>query len=125
VAVVWSHSRWRCLRSCLANHGHHTQHSRQPHRVHSVYADRYETVVSQSVVKQIGAAPIFTRLQNFYPVWQSYTHTGPGVLSNGTTTKKRWDATLCRTSSQGHAKHGPQVVLLRDCGRESPDSSQG
>jgi hypothetical protein len=21
--------------------------------------------------------------------------------------KKRWDATLCRTSSQGHAKHGP------------------
>jgi hypothetical protein len=39
----------------------------------------------------------------FYPVWQSYTHTGPGVLSNGTTTQKRWDATLCRTSSQGHA----------------------
>jgi hypothetical protein len=38
-------------------------------------------------------------------------NTGPGVLSNGTTTKKRWDATLCRTSSQGHAKHEPQVVL--------------
>jgi hypothetical protein len=71
--------------------------------------------VSRSVVKQIGAAPIFTRLFRKSP-HKIFTrcgraHTGPGVLSNGTTTKKRWDATLCRTSSQGHAKHGPQVVL--------------
>jgi hypothetical protein len=38
--------------------------------------------------------------------------TGPAVFSNGTTTQERWDAALCRTSSQGHAKHGPGGTAL-------------
>ena len=60
--------------------------------------------VSQSVVKQTGAAPIFTRCgrATLTPVLE-YLVTEPPL--------KRWDATLCRTSSQGHAEHGPQVVL--------------
>jgi hypothetical protein len=37
---------------------------------------------SQSVSRQTDRG-----CPHFYPVWQSYTHTGPGVLSNGTTTK--------------------------------------
>jgi hypothetical protein len=74
--------------------------------------------LSQSVSRQTDRG-----CPHFYPVWQSYTHTGPGVLSNGTTTQKRWDATLCRTSSQGHAEHGPQVVLHSSvsCAQIFPD----
>jgi hypothetical protein len=50
---------------------------------------RWRQSVSQSVSHQTGrGCPHFYPV---YPVWQSYTHTGPGVLSNGTTTMaSRW-----------------------------------
>ena len=50
---------------------------------------------SQSVSHQTGRGCPHFYLVKFLPGVQSYTHTGPGVLSNGTTTQKRWDATLC------------------------------
>jgi hypothetical protein len=56
---------------------------------------------SQSVSRQTDTVPF----PHFYPVWQSYTHTGPAVLSDRTTTQKRWDATL---------RVGPKVKQIFD-----------